>query len=87
MAGITLGVLVGEARTHGPHHLVTYEDLGSDQLDSFFLALVLALNDVEDYFVFFHTLNNIGVSFIFSLRSIRTGLFQDPVQNSVRGNS
>ena len=54
MAGITLGILVGQVRTHGLHHLVADKVLTGNQLNAFQLALVLLLNQLENLVVSFH---------------------------------
>ena len=47
VAGVALGVLVGEARAHGAHDLVRDEVLAGYQFNTFLLALVLQLDEVE----------------------------------------
>ena len=61
VAGITLGILVGQTRAHGTHHLVTDEIFGCDKLDPFLLALMFALDNVKNHFVFFHKLEDICI--------------------------
>ena len=53
-AGIAFGILVGEARAHGLHHLVAYEVFRGNQFDAFQLALVFFFDDVENQFISFH---------------------------------
>lgn len=49
-----LKLLVGKARTHGLHYLVTNKVFGCDQLDTFELALMLFFDNVENQIVSFH---------------------------------
>ena len=56
VAGIALGIFVGQAAAHGLHHLLAHEVLAGDQLDAVQLALMLFLDDVKQYFVSFHVL-------------------------------
>ena len=56
LAGITFGVFVGQAASHGLHHLVAHKVFRSNQLDTFQLALMFFFNDVENDFVSFHYL-------------------------------
>ena len=44
LAGIALGILVGQPRTHGLHDLVAHEILTGNQLHAFQLALVFLLD-------------------------------------------
>ncbi len=52
--GITLGVLVGQHRPHGLHHLVAHEVFRGDQLDAFHLACALLGDKIEDLCLLFH---------------------------------
>ncbi len=54
VAGIALGILVGEARAHGLHHLVTDEIFRGNKFDAFLLTLMFAFDDVEDCVVSLH---------------------------------
>ena len=54
LAGIALGILVGEIGAHSLHHLVTYEVLTGYQLYAFQLALMLFLNQLENGVVSLH---------------------------------
>src|SRR5574344_985461 len=54
LARITLGILVGEVRTHSLHHLVTDKILRSNQFHAFQLALVLFLDKVKNLLISFH---------------------------------
>ena len=65
VARITLGIFVGEARTHCAHHVVAHEILGGYQLDAFLLALVLALDDVKYCLVSFHWLEIVCIGYFF----------------------
>ncbi len=60
VAGIAFGIFVGEARTHGLHHLVAYKVFRCDKFDSFFLTLVFAFDNFENCSVFFHNWLFIG---------------------------
>ena len=55
LAGIPFSILVGKARTHSLHYLVTNKVFGCDQLDTFELALMLFFDDVENDVVSFHS--------------------------------
>ncbi len=59
VAGIAFGIFVGEARAHCFHHLVGNEVFGGDEFNAFLLALVFALDDVENLAVALHK----GLSF------------------------
>ena len=54
VTGIALGILVGEARAHGLHHLVADEVLAGNQFDTLLLALVLLLYNLKNFVVSFH---------------------------------
>ena len=56
MAGIALGVLIGQHAAHGFHHLITHEILTRDQLNSFGLTLALHADDVKNLCVSIHTM-------------------------------
>lgn len=51
LAGIALGILVGQLRALGGHHGRRGVVLGGDQLDVVFLALVFLLDGGEDFWV------------------------------------
>ena len=55
LARIALGILVGQIRTHGTHHLVTNKILRGNEFHAFQLALVLQFDEFENLLVFFHT--------------------------------
>ncbi len=44
VAGIAFSIFVCQARAHSTHHFFAYEVFGGDQLDTFFLALILTVN-------------------------------------------
>ena len=54
LAWESLSVFVGKTTAHCLHHLVADEILGGDEFHSLQLALVLALNKVENYLVSLH---------------------------------
>ena len=54
VAGITFGILVGEAASHSLHYLLADEVFTSDKLDAVELTLMFFLNNVEQYLVSFH---------------------------------
>ena len=54
VAGIAFCILVCEARPHGAHHLVADKVFRGNQLYAFLLALMFALDDVENQIVSFH---------------------------------
>ena len=56
-AGQSLGVLVGEIRSHGLHHFGGDEVFGGNQFDSFQLPLMFLLNERKDFLIFFHCFN------------------------------
>ena len=63
MAGVALGILVGQIRAHGLHHLVAHKVLTGNQLHAFQLALMLFLNQLEDFVVSFHVLLGLFLHF------------------------
>ncbi len=52
--GVTLGVFVGQNRTHGFHHLVAHEVLRGDQLDAVGLTAPLGGDQIENPGISFH---------------------------------
>ena len=54
VAGIALGIFVGQTGAHGFHHLVGHEVFRGYQLYALFLALMLAVDDVENLIVALH---------------------------------
>jgi len=54
LTGISFCVFVGQTATHGLHHLVADKVFGSNQFNTFQLALMFLLNDVENDIVSFH---------------------------------
>ena len=55
-AGITLGILVGEAGAHGLHHLFADKVFRGNQFDTLTLSLILFFDNVENDVVSFHVL-------------------------------
>ena len=56
MAGIALGIFIGQTRTHGLHNLVRHEVFRSNQFDTFLLALMLTVDNVENLAVALHNI-------------------------------
>ena len=54
LTGKAFGVLVGEVAAHGGHHLVAHEVLGSNELHTFQLALMLVFDEIKNFLVFSH---------------------------------
>ena len=54
VAGVTLGILVGQAAAHGLHNLVAHEVLASNQFNTMFLTQMFTLDNVKNHFVSFH---------------------------------
>ena len=48
VSGVSFGIFVCKARTHGLHNLVANKVFRCDKFDAFFLALVFAFNNVEN---------------------------------------
>lgn len=68
VAGIALGVLVGEARPHGAQHLLAYKVLAGNQLYALALAAVFSGDNLKNLFVLFHILGFIsGIIYRYSL--------------------
>ena len=57
LAGITLGILVGQARTQSLHDLIANEVLRGDKLNAAHLSLLLLINESEHRVVSFHNLS------------------------------
>ena len=60
---VSFSILVGEIGAHGFHYLVTNKVLTGNQFHSFQLALMLFLNQLEDFVVSFHVLLGLFVHF------------------------
>ena len=73
--GITLGIFVGQARTHGLHDLVADKIFRSDKFDPLHLALAFAFDDVENGVVSLHCFVIINFKFGEFLRSGKDNLF------------